>query len=118
MRWHQKLILRIRSLFRKDAVDGELDSELQFHLEMQTRANLSKGMPSDDARYAARHAFGPVVQLKEECRDQRRVNLLETFVSDVRHGVRLLGKNPGFTVTAVATLVLGIGINTAIFSLV
>jgi putative ABC transport system permease protein len=118
VRWHQKLILRVRSLFRKGAVDSELDSELEFHIDMQTRENIAKGMRSDEARYAARRLFGSVDQMKEECRDERRVNLIETFGADIRHGVRLLAKQPGFTVTAIATLVLGIGTCTAIFSVV
>lgn len=118
MRWHQKFILRIRSLFRRNAVDSELDSELQFHLEMQARENIAKGMRADEAHLAARRLFGPVDQMKEECRDERRVNLIEEFVADIRHGVRLLAKNPGFTITGVATLMLGIGANTAIFSVV
>lgn len=118
MRWRQKFILRIRSLFRKSAVDSELDSELQFHIDMQTRQNIAQGIRADEARYAARRLFGPVDQMKEECRDERRVNLVAAFVADIRHGVRLLAKNPGFAVTAVATLMLGIGTITAIFSVV
>ncbi|HLK22904.1 MAG TPA: permease prefix domain 1-containing protein, partial [Bryobacteraceae bacterium] len=118
MRWHQKFLLRIRSLFRKNTVDNELDSELQFHLEMQTRLNIENGMSAEQARREARNSFGPVDRMKEECRDERRVNLLETFASDVRHGARLLAKNPGFTLTAMLTLVLGIGMCTAIFSVV
>ena len=75
-------------------MDSELDSELQFHLDMQTRQNIAQGMLADEARYAARRLFGPVDQMKEECRDERRVNLIEAFAADIRHGVRLLAKNP------------------------
>jgi predicted permease len=118
MRWNQKLLLRIRSLIRRKAADGELADEMRFHLEMQIRQNIAKGMPPQEARYAALRLFGGVEQVKEECRDERRVNFIDAFAADVRHGVRLLAKNPGFTAAAVLTLALATGANIAIFSIV
>jgi len=118
MRWIYKLPLRIRSLFRKSGVENELSDELRFHLEKLTDQFAKKGMTPEEARYAALRELGGVDQIKEECRDMRRVNYIENLVQDVRFSLRQFAKNPGFTFVGILILSLGMSAGLAIFAFV
>ncbi len=113
-----RLKTALRSLLRRSQVELELDEELRGHIERQTEQNIRSGMNTEEARSAARRAFGGVEQAKERSRDARGVRWLEDITRDLRYGVRMLMKTPGVTLIAIFTLAMGIGVNTAIFSII
>ena len=112
------LLHRLRSLFRRPAVEAEMAEEMQAHLEMQEAANRAAGMSPDEARFAARRQFGGLDQIKEQARDQRSWVWLEQLGKDFLLAARTLRKNRGFSVVAVATLAIGIGATATFFSVI
>jgi len=118
MRCIQEVHLWVRSLLRKSRVERELAEEFDFHLEKLIDQKIADGMDPREARYAALREMGGLEQLKEECRDMRRVNYIETVAQDMRYALRQLRRSPGFTAVAVLSLALGAGSGTALYSVI
>ena len=118
MRWIRRLAKAWRPLFRRARMEQELDLEIQFHLDQQAAEHVAAGMGADEARAAALRSIGGVIRVKEACRDSLGVRLTDDFRQDVRFAVRTLARAPGFTSAALLSLALGIGLNTAIFTLI
>src|SRR5438034_11763429 len=107
---------RFAALFRRRRLEDDLDEELRSHLEMAVELNLRKGMKAEDARREALRSFGGIEQTKEIYRDQRGLHMIETTLQDLRFGLRMLRRSPGFSVLAILCLTLGIGTNAAVLS--
>jgi len=116
--WIKRVFARARIRLERDAPEREMDEEMRFHVEMATRRNIEHGMVPDEARRAALAAFGGIAQQQEAALDAVPGRWLDDLRTDLKYAVRTLGRNPGFAASVVMTLAIGIGANTAIFSVV
>src|SRR5438093_6381646 len=115
MRLLQMLRIRAKALMRSDVVDADLSDEMREHLEYLVEEHVARGMTLEAARDAARREFGPMTQLMEQSRDARGVMWIVDAAHDMKYGVRLMQRAPGFAAAAVLTVALGIGATTAMF---
>ena len=112
----KRLLRRIQSLLHPDRVHNEIADEISFHIEQRTEENMRKGMNPEDARREAQQRFGHLMRIKEQGYEVRGGGWMETFLQDISYGARVLRRNPVFALTAIVTLALGIGVNTALFA--
>src|ERR1700729_3357072 len=118
MRWIEQFRMTMLMLFHRKAQTARLNDELAFHLYQQVKENIARGAAPEEARYAALRTFGNPTQLREEARSSWSWNWLEKFLRDLRYGVRTLTRSPGFALTAILVMALGIGATTSLFTIV
>src|SRR5258708_8860396 len=107
---------QIMKWFQWRKAERDVDEEVREHIEIETRENIERGMPADQARYAAMRKFGNTMRVKEQVHEMRIGVFIEAVAQDALYGIRMLGRSPGFTMIAVASLALGIAVNSAIFT--
>jgi predicted permease len=118
MRWHHKLLMQLRTLFKRRQADARLHTEIQFHLDQQIAENIAAGMTPEEARHAALRTFGNPTLLRDQARSQWSWSWLEKFACDLRYGARTLNRSRGFAFIAIVVMALGIGATASLFTIV